>query len=150
MIPLQACFEVATPKPAYAWAFPLPPETLARIAYFFDASRENPPRLEFWLTESVAVVRDSRPAAVRSTHVLHGPTLRVYLACARGLRADAIARAVEMPADAVRDELQRLRDLRLVIELDGRWVGLAVCRSRPQAAAIAEPPPRRAPLPILK
>lgn len=171
--PLFTAEPDARPKPAYEWVFPLPPPLLARVAYFFDppvepdtsyagdlvravrvwvdgSLAEDPPRLDLWPTESVAIVRDTRPAAVRSTHVLHGSALRVYMACERGGRADMIARTLEMPTGEVHDELRRLRDLRLVVELDGRWVGLAVCRRRLQPATIPPRAPDRAALPVVR
>jgi hypothetical protein len=169
--PLFDATPEARPKPAYEWVYPLPPPELRRIAYFFDsptpadtsyaeglvravrgwADRDpaNPPRLELFPAESLAIVRDTRPAAVRSTHVLTGNALHVFMACDRGSRSGVIAEALGLPAGAVHDELSRLRDLGLVVELDGRWVGLAVWKSRPPAHMTPSKAPHRASLPVL-
>lgn len=169
--PLFAAAPDARPKPAYEWVFPLPPAELRRVAYFFDPpvapdtsyadalvravnawvdrDREHPPALDLWPTDSVGIIRDTRPSAVRSTHVLHGTSLRVYMECDRGGREELIARNLGLPPGEVHDELRRLRDLGLVVELDGRWVGLAVHRRRLQPTVPAPPAPRAA-LPVLR
>lgn len=169
--PLFEATPGARPKPAYEWAFPLPPPLLSRIAYFFDPpvpldtsysdplrravkawtdrDPNDPPRLELWPTESVAIVRDTRPAAVRPTHILQGLALRVLLSCDGGSRAGSIARSLTLPEAAVEAELARLRDLGLVVELDGRWVGLAVFKNRMRPAAPISRPARRPALPVV-
>lgn len=169
--PLFNAMPDARPKPAYEWVYPLPSPQLRRIAYFFDspapcdtsyadglvravrawADRDpaDPPRLDLFPAGSLAIVRDTRPAAVRSTHVLTGDALRVFMSCDRGGRVETIAETLGLPAGAVRDELQRLRDLRLVVELDGRWVGLAVWKSRPQPPVASSRGPRRSSLPVV-
>ncbi|APR76765.1 radical SAM/B12 binding domain protein [Minicystis rosea] len=170
--PLFAAATDATPKPAYAWVFPLPVEHLRRLAYFFDspsapdvsyadglvqaakawAERDpvEPPRLDSWATESVAIVRDSRPAAVRSTHVLQGTMMRVCLACDRGGSVRTIAERLGLGDAVVEDALWRLRELRLVVELDGRWVGLAVQRGRGHAVGDTMRSLQRTALPVLR
>lgn len=130
----------------------MPPDTsyaddLTRAARaWVHRDREQPPALDLWPTETVGIVKDTRPMAVRPTHVLHGDSLRVYLACDHGSREDHVARSVGLPVAKARDELRRLRDLGLVVELDERWLGLAVCRRR------AQPPVRasRTALPLLR
>lgn len=170
--PLFAATPDARPKPAYEWVFPLPPAVLHRIAYFFDSPEPldtsyaggvvqaahawadrrgtDRPQLDLLLTDRVAIVRDTRPVAVRSTHILSGDTLRVFLACDRGSSAGSIARSLELPAATVQGELARLRDLALVVELDGRWLGLPVWRGRPQPAPSSSRAPRQVPLPVLR
>jgi hypothetical protein len=168
--PLFTAATDARPKPAYAWVFPLEDSLLARIAYFFDGASsdtsyadgvvraaeawaghgaEDRPRLDVMSADRVAIVRDTREVAVRSTHVLSGDTLRVFSACDRGSPAASIARDLALPEAAVREELARLRDLRLVVELDERWVGLAVWRRRPEGA-VSSRAPRAASLPVLR
>jgi ribosomal peptide maturation radical SAM protein 1 len=168
--PLFAAAPDAVPKPAYAWTFPLPPAELKRVAYFFDSatpqdtSYADPlvravsawaaagaggerPRLDVFQAGPIALVRDTRPTAVRSTHVLSGDTLRVFSACDRGSPAASIARALGLPAEVVEGELARLADAGLVVELDGRWVGLAVWGRREAATEAAT---RQVPLPVLQ
>ena len=173
--PLFAAAPDAPPKPGYAWAFPLPPSVLARVAYFFDdpvpqdtsyadalvraaetwagAWVGERPRLDVWQAGAIAIVRDTRPMAVRSTHVLSGDTLRVFSACDRGSKTTLIARDLVLPFEVVRDQLAGLRDLGLVVELDGRWVGLAVwgrrAAPRPASLSAASRPATPRSLPIL-
>jgi len=148
---------------AYSLVFPLPPEELNRLAYFFDydyadgrtprtyleplreplaawqraaaAPAEQRPRLDAEVVGDTVVVTDTRPVARAARHELTGVTAQVYLACDRARSIAALLRTPQF-ADReteVRSALRTLAEQRLLVTDGDRHVSLAVFRSRPPA-----------------
>lgn len=147
------------PMPAYAHVFPLGPDEVHELAYFFgydyrdgadperytrslrravgrwarawDGRPRRPgPRLDLLDAGSAAVVEDTRACAVDSVHVLRGLQREAYLCCDVAHTGDAVAEALGVSAAAARRALEPLVARRLMVRRDGRYLSLAVFRSR--------------------
>ena len=109
----------------------------------YEAARERharrKPRLEVArVAPGVLRITDTRDGAVR-LHDLAGDAARVLDACHRGLGREALASETGLPAPAVDTALARLRRARLVLEVDGAWLALAL---RPRDELLARLAPR--------
>lgn len=147
------------PKPAYYYIFPFGRLELQRLAYFFDfdyADGRRPetymaplrdavsawwraaslpeasrPRLDAsWLTPDAVVVTDTRDGAAVPTRRLTGLAARVLAACDTSRGLAGVMRDVGGCEEAVAACLRDLIDLRLVIEMEGRFLTLAVVDGR--------------------
>ncbi len=78
---------------------------------------------------------DTRSCAVRPRHVLDGLAREVYLACDRAPRRARLAQTVGSDEDQVAGVVARLLADRLVLEIDGRVVALAL----PESGAAGPP-----------
>jgi ribosomal peptide maturation radical SAM protein 1 len=152
--------ERVRPKPGYFYAYPLGRKDLSRLAYFFDfdyadgrepstylenlqaemqlwwkarlTEPENLPRLDAFCGEAEVTLKDTRPAAVRSDHRLTGLAGRLYLRCdsAQGVASLERAFADEANGAEIRQTLAELIADKLMIEMDGQYLSLAVLRNR--------------------
>jgi magnesium-protoporphyrin IX monomethyl ester (oxidative) cyclase len=143
------------PNRAYAHVYPLPEPALREAAYFFEDLNDLTPttapghkalarELKRWqaafagaggavparlLAEDQGdrvIVRDTRPGAVAAQMVLAGVDCLVWRHCDSATTIDGLTKATAAPEAAIRDAVQRLRDMKLVIEWRGRILGLSV------------------------
>jgi ribosomal peptide maturation radical SAM protein 1 len=160
---------IADPRPAsaYSYVYPLNPQQLGNLAYFFEFDYSHArkpaeyaravaeavarwpawtspdrPRLDLFQTDSLALITDTRPCAVRPTFVLSGVEAKLYLGCDTAQSPASIARKLgnPIPESEVRALLHSFRDARLMAEMDGRYLSLAVFRNRPAQELVAEEP----------
>ncbi len=151
------------PAYAYFYVFPFGRRELGRLAYYFQfdyadgrdpysytqgvsrqverwvASREpdiiEPPRLDArWIDGGFDVV-DTRAARTAPRIRLEELAAELYLACDSAQCLATLTRALadRVPADVVHESLTDLVEKRLMIEMDGYYLSLAVLRERPQA-----------------
>jgi len=145
------------PAPAYSYVFPLPKEEVENLAYYFDfeyadgrdpaeytrdlvsevqhwTARSGPkrPQLDLFRSEQVSIIRDTRPCAVRSTHVLSGTTAEVYLACDSVQSVPSLCRkfGTTVSESGIRASLERLHTAKLIVELEDQYLSLAIVRNR--------------------
>jgi ribosomal peptide maturation radical SAM protein 1 len=150
---------IAEPRPAaaYFYLYPLAAEQLANLAYFFDFdyddqrepatyagavaeevvrwpewNDEHRPRLELFQTDSIVLITDTRACGQRPSFVLTGLDAKIYLACDTAQTPQSIARKLGgyTPEAKICGRLQSFRDARLMAEMDGRYLSLAVWRNR--------------------
>ena len=147
------------PKPAYYYIFPFGRAELQRLAYFFDfdyADGRRPeaymaplrdavsawwrvaslpeasrPRLDArWLAPDEVVVTDTRDDAASPPSRLTGLAARVLAACDVSRALAGVVRDVDACEAAVLACLRDLIDRRLMIEMEGRFLTLAVIDGR--------------------
>jgi len=167
------------PLPAYRYVFPLADEQVAGLAYFFTfgyrdgrdphhytqelrrqtmrwmrsatAAPRRRPRLDLYNSDSVAVIEDSRACAIQPIHILRGLRKALYLQCDIAHSPETLARALGYSLGTVTRALRALERAKLMVERDGRYLSLAVFRSRdgavpqpvrPQTSATFAVPPQ--------
>jgi magnesium-protoporphyrin IX monomethyl ester (oxidative) cyclase len=158
------------PCQTYSYIYPLPPQALAELAYFFEddtgSGREkvqlhhgvpqrpglaalyhclndwisqwrraqllktvSPPLLRLVDSGSELIITDTRSCAVEKQHRLTGLTAQVYRACDQAVTPKSLLQALH-PAGATWAEVQpalaELRQRKLILELNGRFLSLAV------------------------
>lgn len=148
------------PNPAYYYIFPFGRRELERLAYFFEfdfpyeptvleytadlvrevdfwrsvraTPPENRPRLDLTQTDEGVVVTDTRPCAVRHTHLLTGMPARVYLLCDAAQTQNTLARELGDQASTadLQEALKMLLADKLLIEMEGQYLSLAIIRDR--------------------
>ncbi len=151
-------FDLA-PEPAYAQVYPLPPEEMSELANFFtDRARvrapaglaqqllvewldtwrsmheeEAPPVLEMRSTaEGALEITDTRSCRTAERHRLEGEAARIYLRCDEATsRSQFSVEEQETIASLLAD--------RLLVELDGRLLALAVDVSHPRPSRAPDP-----------
>jgi hypothetical protein len=158
-------FSRLRPAAAYYYAFPLGRKELARLAYYFDfdyaderdpmnyvrelqaevqswwESRSKvgiaPPQLDARWSEDGVQIEDTRKVATARYHHLTGPAARIYELCDSALSLAGLVRALGDDADetAIREILARLSESRLILEMKGQYLSLAVFRCRPPISA---------------
>jgi ribosomal peptide maturation radical SAM protein 1 len=156
--PQRYGFRRVRPSRAYFYVFPLGRRELNRLAYFFDydyADDRHPedylapvtravgawtraqrsaerPRLDAETEADRIVVTDTRPIAVAARHELVGLAARVYERCDTARTIPALLRDAELDADEaeLRGTLASLVDNQLMLAHEGRYLSLAVFRSR--------------------
>jgi hypothetical protein len=162
-------FGITDPRPAsaYSYVYPLNPQQLGNLAYFFEfdySDARKPaeyaravteavarwpawtspdrPRLDLFQTGSLALITDTRPCAVRPTYVLSGVEAKLYLECDTAQTPASIGRKLgnSIPELEVRALLHSFRDARLMAEMDGRYLSLAVLRNRAAQKPVADEP----------
>jgi magnesium-protoporphyrin IX monomethyl ester (oxidative) cyclase len=139
------------PYPAYARIYPVPPDQLADLAYFFvdaeDTRGGEPtpgaealgravgewraafarlPRPVLCMTDTGRTIEilDTRPCARRRHLTLHGVDAAVYRACEPAIATGELAR--RLGATAVEAALARLDALGLSLSVHGKHLALAV------------------------
>ena len=145
------------PASAYSYLYPLLPQQLQNLAYFFEFdcadgqkpakytralseeverwlewNRPNRPRLDLFQTDSVVIITDTRACATRPTFVLTGLDAKLYLACDSAQTPASAARKLGDAGNELEvcEMLRSFRDARLMVEMDGRYLSLAVFRNR--------------------
>ena len=170
---------VGEPRPAaaYSYLYPLTREQLRNLAYFFEfdyADRREParyagalgkeiarwpewtaagrPRLDLFLAGSMALISDTRECARSGSFVLTGLDARIYLVCDTAQTPRSVARQLgdSFSAEEIRARLESFRDARLMVEMDGHYLSLAVWRRRATREQVADAHPVQAlPEPLL-
>jgi hypothetical protein len=145
------------PVLAYSYVYPLAPEEVENLAYYFDfeyadgrdpaeytdnlvcevrrwtnRSRAERPHLDLFRSGQVSIIRDTRPCAVKPTHILNRVGSKLYLACDVARSVDSLFRefGAIVGESAIRAELQQLLAAKLMVELEGQYLSLAVMRNR--------------------
>lgn len=144
------------PMSSYSYVFPLEDEDLRRLAYFFEfdyvdrrdprsytgelmrearlwAERnQDPSRLDLLQAGPVAIITDTRTCAVKPTHVVSGLAAKAYLACDVIQTPASLARKLgqSLSEPEARALLEPFLAGRLMVEMDGHYLSLAVLRNR--------------------
>lgn len=142
--------EHVRPFRTYELAFPFPDEVLERIAYFFEYDYTNPdPKhssaiqivmdaiaewqeefgtvsLTYMDKDNVVRVFDHRKCASVEESTLCGVQRDVFRCCEAGATREEIDEAVGVRSSEINGALRFLTDLRYVIHVDNRYLGLPV------------------------
>jgi ribosomal peptide maturation radical SAM protein 1 len=148
------------PSHAYYYVFPLGRSDLEKLAYHFDfdyADGRNPwsytssvnkemirwarahaqpperrPRLDLHQSAGAVVLQDTRECAVAPVHRLDGLAAEVYLLCDQAQGLSTLVEKVGGGANEslIRKTLLDLQQVRLMVEMDGKYLSLAVIRDR--------------------
>lgn len=147
-----------SPYSAYGYVYPLPPEALANLAYYFTFEYATPQDVASYteaLSASISrwqkdystsrlfyiesgdrlLIWDSRPIARGPLVVLAGLAKLVYLACDKVMTVRKIievcclSTGVEADSKSVASVLEDLQDKALLIEEDGAYLALAIRRA---------------------
>jgi ribosomal peptide maturation radical SAM protein 1 len=149
------------PMPAYYYVYPLGRRALARLAYYFDfdysddraplqyigglyrqvqnwwkhrsSANDSRPRLDAIGMEDGLAITDTRPGIAVPETRLKGLAARLYTFCDSAQSIKAILRefAGETEEMEIIRELQNLISGKLMVEMDGQYLSLAVFRNRP-------------------
>lgn len=145
------------PVPAYNYVYPAKGPELEKLAYFFDFDyvdgrqpgeyvkdlirevegwatlrRQHRTRLDLFQAGSVILINDTRPCAVKRTHVLSGVAAKIYLLCDTSQTAASVAIKLSglVGDHEVCALLVEFVAAKLMIEMEGRYLSLAVMRNR--------------------
>jgi ribosomal peptide maturation radical SAM protein 1 len=147
------------PMPAYFYVFPLTRRELMRLAYYFDFDHADgrqpdtyigsvgaevqkwwacrtspaapPPTLDAFESPGGAVrIQDTRPCRVAAEHELKGIAGALYAACDTAHSLEALVRKTRNSAAEIEPVLRDLADRKLMLEVDGQHLSLAVMRRR--------------------
>ncbi len=170
---------VGEPRPtaAYSYLYPLEAEQLGNLAYFFEfdyADDREPakyagalgeeiarwpewtaagrPRLDLFQTGSIVLITDTRACARKGSFVLTGLDAKIYLGCDTAQTLRSVARLLDdsFSEEDIRGRLESFRDARLMVEMDGHYLSLAVWRRRATREQMADAHPMQAlPEPLL-
>ncbi|HWE51021.1 MAG TPA: RiPP maturation radical SAM C-methyltransferase [Bryobacteraceae bacterium] len=140
---------------AYSYVYPLPDSELRNLAYFFEfeygdgrlpadyarplvegieAWEAKPSRLDAYSAGDMLVIVDTRPCARQRQHVFTGLAARIYQECDSAVKVPALARRVGALEPEVRAAVERFVDEKLMVEMDGQVLSLAVFRNREETA----------------
>ena len=103
---------------------------------WFKQPQEERPRLDAHCDDRTVQITDTRPEAVAESHRLEGLAAELYLHCDSAKSLTSLQREFAAKADAA-DILKKLEELvasKLMIEMEGQYLSLAVMRTRPQLA----------------
>ena len=154
-------FERVRPALAYYYVFPLGRRELMRVAYSFDydyddgrkpleyignlqreiqrwwelhpKASEEVARLDAVFEDGAVEITDTREVAVAAKHRLEGMAARIYLACDRGRAPRHLARVLRADEAEVRQQLAKLEEAKLTLQISDRHLSLAVFRKRPES-----------------
>jgi ribosomal peptide maturation radical SAM protein 1 len=140
---------------AYSYVYPLRESALRNLAYFFEfdyrdgrlpvdyarpvvrrieewaaLSETKPARLDAYGAGKMLVIVDTRPCATRRQHVFTGLAAQVYQKCDTAVKAPSLARRLLAPEADVRHAIDRFLEEKLMVEMDGQVVSLAIFRNR--------------------
>ena len=103
---------------------------------WFKQPPEARPRLDAHCDGRTINITDTRAAAVEASHRLEGLAAELYLRCDSAQSLSSLQREFAAAADAaaVLKTLEELIASKLMLEMDGQYLSLAVMRSRPQLA----------------
>lgn len=151
-------FHRMRPARAYFYVFPLGRRELSRLAYFFDydyadgrqpdtymasvhraagawvaahRGEDGPPRLDAHWAEAGLRLEDTRPGAPEGEVTLTGRAAEIYLICDSSARVERIAEKTGATAEEVQAILDDLVERQLIVVDTGRYLSLAVFRTRP-------------------
>jgi ribosomal peptide maturation radical SAM protein 1 len=155
--------ENVRPMEAYSYVFPLPESAIRNIAYFFEfdyrdgrrpaeyaralverieewaaLASAKPPRLDAYPVGGLLTIVDTRPCATKRQHFFTGLAAQVYRECDAAAKAPSLARRLAVPEDDVRKAIERFLKEKLMVEMDGQFLSLAIFRNREAAPASAE------------
>lgn len=144
---------------AYSYVYPLPESALRNLAYFFEfdygdgrlpadyalpvvmrveewaaLAETKPPRLDAYAVGKMLVIVDTRPCATRRQHVFTGLAAQVYRECDTAVKAPGLARRILAPEADVRQAIHRFLEEKLMVEMNGQFLSLAIFRNREAAA----------------
>jgi hypothetical protein len=152
-------FKRIRPNPAYFYVFPLDRRGLGQLAYFFDYDygdgrrpqdyiaaaqravrrwREihlepgRAPRLDAEFSGDAVMVTDTREVATAPRHCLVGMAAEIYFLCDTPQTVTSLLQRPQIGADepAIRAALAGLCDAKLLLELGGQFLSLAIFRNR--------------------
>jgi ribosomal peptide maturation radical SAM protein 1 len=158
---------VGEPRPAaaYSYLYPLTLEQLRNLAYFFEfdyaddrepakyagalgeevarwpeCTDEKRPRLDLFQAGSIVLITDTRACARRGSFVLTGLDAKIYLGCDTAQTPRSVARQLgdSFSEEDIPASLESLRDARLMVEMDGHYLSLAVWRNRCSREVVAK------------
>ena len=148
------------PMHSYYYVFPLGRQDLEKLAYFFEfdyGDRRDPiaytralirevqrwwachavpdedrPRLDLLQTEDAVLVTDSRGCAVMPRYRLEGREAEVYMLCDVAQTFTSLVRELGCHRNErqIREALDTLLNAKLMIEVEGYYLSLAVMRNR--------------------
>jgi len=152
--------ERVRPKPGYYYAYPLGRNELARLAYFFDfdysdgrdvfsylgalqseiqlwwnsraTEPDQYPRLDAVCSHNEVVITDTRATAIKKDHRLEGLASQVYQLCDSAQSFTNMQRhlGLDVSDEDLRKTLAELTGAKIMIEMDGQYLSLAVFRTR--------------------
>ncbi len=114
-----------------------------RVRWATDFWSDHRPILSMKVTSEAVIIRDTRPIATDSLHVLKGLEKDLYLACDEATRMEAIVRTMMTNGCAHREIEAARKSLlgkRLLVEIDGRLLALAVREPVPDLPPLEEFP----------
>ena len=152
------------PTSAYYYCFPFGRRELKRLAYFFDFDyldgrhpgdymrpvtealggwwqastlpADQKPRLDAeWLAEDRLRVHDTRSCAMRPTLSFSGAHARVYAACDSVQSVHGLVRDLKLSEESVKSILDQFIECKLMVEMEARYLSLAVVINRATQAA---------------
>ena len=149
------------PVPGYALVFGKYVRNTEQLAYFFDFDHEVLERAPAYVAPLVAAVSewqasagqavfvmverddgtllvDTRPVARHKETLLTAGDRRIFLACESGIGFDGLLRATGLSSPVVLGTLERLTEAGFVLDLEGRFLSLAVRADRWIAADTAD------------
>jgi ribosomal peptide maturation radical SAM protein 1 len=94
------------------------------------------PRLDaIWSADGIAIA-DSRPTSVKDSHYLEGLAARIYWQCDSAQSFESLQRKCGpgIAPNSVRQVLEECLTAKLMTEMDGQYLSLAVFRNRSQAS----------------
>jgi ribosomal peptide maturation radical SAM protein 1 len=155
------------PKPGYYYSYPLGRKELARLAYFFDFdyadgrnvfeylavlqtaiqgwwdARKDPekyPKLDAYCGVDEVTLTDTRSVATQPSHRLTGLAARVYLHCDSSQSLKNLMRQFsgEATEAEIKDVLADCIAARIMVEVEGQYLSLAVIKNRPKVEKVEE------------
>ena len=152
------------PQPAYAYVYPLPPEEMEELAYYFvDRNRVpgagigqrlvvawlgiwrdlhdegNAPVLTMRRDGETIVIEDTRSCRTAKRRRLKGLAARVYLECDEAVDRNALRDRLGVSEEELEKAVNPLLEANLLLELGGRLLALAVDGSRPRPEEVPNP-----------
>ena len=158
------------PIPDYRFVYPFDGTDLEKLAYFFEFDygdsqqpgdyvkdlirevegwvtlyRQHRTRLDLFQTGSVVLINDTRPCAVRQTHVISDVAAKIYLFCDTSQTTSSLARKFGsfVSEQQICTALGEFLAAKLMIEVEGHFLSLAVMRSPARAADTEYPTPEK-------
>jgi len=149
------------PIPSYSYVYPLKGPDLEKLAYFFEFDyvdgqqpdqyvkdlirevegwaslrRQHRTQLDLYQAESVVLINDTRPCAVKRTHVLTGAAAKIYLLCDTSQSSVKLALKLggAVSEYEIRALLAEFLASKLMAELEGQYLSLAVIRNPARCA----------------
>ena len=93
---------------------------------------EKRPRLDLFHAGSIVLITDTRACARQGNFVLTGLDAKIYLGCDTAQTPRSVVRQIgdSFSEEDIRARLESFRDARLMVEMDGHYLSLAVWRNR--------------------